>query len=157
MTNEKILDKAVAFYQCRGDACNNVEPGVVTTVNQVVNGVNMTVPRFAMNSQMQSQRTMDRDIIASAQAVMTDQDDSLRRGKQLTDASDEEDDSYGLPDRQRRTRTTTTTTITTPRPRLITVSLQPRSNTFFTERRERTTPRVTRPHRPRNFTIFDRR
>ncbi|GAU94970.1 hypothetical protein RvY_06664 [Ramazzottius varieornatus] len=170
MTNERILDKAVAFYQCRGDACNNVEPGEVTTVTQVVNGVDMAVPRFAMKSNMQSQRIMDHDVIASAQAVITDQDDNMRRGKQLTDATDDEDDSYGLPGKQRRTRTTiTTTTTTTQRPR-ITVSLQPRVDEFTTERTTRPTttrtttpvrtappPPPTRPHRPRNFTIFDRR
>ncbi|OWA51213.1 hypothetical protein BV898_15708 [Hypsibius exemplaris] len=161
MTNERIIDRAVAFYQCRGDGCNNIEPGQVTTVDKVLaNRSRARVPQFAMASQMQSEHTMqvgDSNLVAGSRAIVSDQETGMRMGKQAADSADDSDDSYGLPGRERRTRARTTTTTTTP----TTTTTTATTTTTTTTPAPRivvatTTPApITRPPPKRKFTVFD--
>lgn len=155
MTSEKLRNRAVAFYQCRGDGCNNIEPGAVTTVTKVTNGTAVKAPTFALSSNLKSEQTVGKNSVSKSKAIITNfEDEFLRRGKQLSGLDGDDDDSAYQDVGQHRNRSTVTVATTTS----ATTTTKKTTPKQFTEIKlatvtERT---VTRPRR-RKFTIFDRR
>ncbi|XP_055327341.1 uncharacterized protein LOC129580709 [Paramacrobiotus metropolitanus] len=160
MTNDKLIDRAVAFYQCRGDGCNNLEPGQITTETKVVaNNSNVNVPKFALTSNLKSEHIVGMENqISDSRAIVTNEEEKfMRRGKQANDDADQQDDeTYGDNPRKKTRSTTKATTPTTTETTTTTTTTTEESTTTTKRPIFTTRPIITRPRR-RNFTIFDRK